>query len=455
MIHPARVQPLNAVPPREGRYVLYWMQASQRASCNHALEYAIRQANDRKLPLLAVFGLTANFPEARARHYAFMLEGLRETQVGLRRRGIPLIVRLGSPPEVARQLAAEACLLVIDRGYLRVQKQWRQELVRHAPCSVVQVESDVVVPVETASDKEEYAARTIRPRLQRQLATYLVALRETRLQRPWSEPIPEGLDLSDVSLLLRQLGVGGDVAPVRHFTGGTSQGLAHLERFLTRHLGRYDTDRNEPKLDATSHVSPYLHFGQLSPLEIALAVRDYEGPGPAAYLEELLVRRELACNFVHYNPAYDSYEALPGWALDTLARHAHDERPYLYTREQLERGQTHDPYWNAAMQEMLLTGYMHNYMRMYWGKKLIEWSRTPQEAYATLLYLNNKYFLDGRDPASFTNVAWCFGKHDRPWQERPVFGSVRTMNAAGLDRKFDMTGYLQRVSDLAARYGGH
>ncbi len=454
MIHPARLQSLNAVPPREGRYVLYWMQASQRAQCNHALEYAVRQANERKLPVLAVFGLTANFPEANARHYAFMLEGLRETQAALQRRGIPLVARLGSPPEVALQLARDAALLVMDRGYLRLQKQWRQEVARRAPCPVVQVETDVVVPVEVASAKEEYAARTIRPRIQRHLETYLVPLRETRLKRKWEGPAPEGLDLTDVNALLRQLGVSGEVAPVAHFTGGTSQGLAHLEQFLTHRLARYDTDRNEPKLDATSHVSPYLHFGQLSPLEIALAVREYEGPGPVAYLEELLVRRELSCNFVHHNAAYDSYEALPGWARDTLARHARDRREYLYTREQFERAQTHDPYWNAAMQEMLLTGYMHNYMRMYWGKKIIEWSRTPEEAYTTLLYLNNKYFLDGRDPASFTNVAWCFGKHDRPWQERPVFGTVRYMNAAGLNRKFDMAGYVQRVSDLAAGCGG-
>lgn len=453
MIHPTRVRPLNALPPREGQYVLYWMQASQRAQCNHALEYAIRQAIERGLSVLVAFGLTPDFPEANARHYAFMLEGLRETQAALARRGVPLVVRLGSPPEVALRLAQEAALLVTDRGYLRVQRQWRQEVARRAPCPVVQVESDVVVPVEVASDKEEYAARTIRPRVQRHLDTYLTPLQETRPKRRWDGPLPAGLDLSDVDAVVRQLTVTGEVAPVAHFTGGTSQGLARLEQFLANYIGRYDTDRNEPKLDATSHVSPYLHFGQLSPLQVALAVGEYEGPGPAAYLEELLVRRELACNFVHHNPIYDTYEALPGWARDALARHAADRREYLYTRQQFEQAATHDQYWNAAMQEMLLTGYMHNYMRMYWGKKIIEWSCTPEEAYATLLYLNNKYFLDGRDPSSFANVAWCFGKHDRPWQERPVFGTVRYMNAAGLNRKFDMSGYLQRVADLAARYG--
>lgn len=454
MIQPTRLQTLNARPPGSGQYVLYWMQASQRAQGNHALEYAVREARERGLPVLVGLGLTADFPEAQPRHYAFMLEGLRETQARLKRRGLPLVVRLGRPPAVALQLAAQAALLVTDRGYLRVQKQWRQEVAAAAPCPVVQVESDVVVPVEVTSAKEEYAARTLRPRLQRQLAEYLVPLEATNPARRWAGPLPEGIDLGNLDGVRRQLGLRGEVAPVTAFRGGSEAGRQRLEQFLARGLHRYETDRNEPKLDATSHLSPYLHFGQLAPLEVALAVSEFPGPGATAYLEELLVRRELSCNFTHYNPVYDTYDALPAWARDTLARHAADRREYVYTREQFEQARTHDPFWNAAMQELLLTGYMHNYMRMYWGKKVLEWSASPEEAFATLLALNNKYFLDGRDPASFANVAWCFGKHDRPWQERPIFGTVRYMNAAGLQRKFDMAGYQERIARLASEARG-
>jgi deoxyribodipyrimidine photo-lyase len=445
------------------------MQASQRAADNHALEYAVRQANALGLPLVVGFGLTADFPEANLRSYVFMLEGLRETQAELRRRKIALVVRRGSPPEVALELAARAALLVTDRGVLRVQKAWREEVARQAPCPVVQVESEVVVPVEVTSAKEEYAARTLRPRLHRHLEEYLQPLAPTRPRHSSLTLGLDSLELSEPEKLARSLGVDTDVPLSPLYRGGAQEANRRLQRFVEQGLAVYETDRNEPWKDATSHLSPHLHFGQISPLRLTLTVlehcgnplqvlallprREGEGTvplvaGAVGFLEELLVRRELAWNFTHYNPRYDEYEALPEWARLTLQRHASDRRPYVYSLAQLEQAQTHDPYWNAAMQEMLWTGYMHNYMRMYWGKKILEWTADPAAAYARLLSLNNKYFLDGRDPASFTNVAWCFGKHDRPWQERPVFGTVRYMNAAGLERKFDLGRYLARVAAL-------
>jgi deoxyribodipyrimidine photo-lyase len=197
-------------------------------------------------------------------------------------------------------------------------------------------------------------------------------------------------------------------------------------------------------------MSPYLHFGQISPVRIARRIRDAEAPAEAkeAYLEELVVRRELAVNFVYYNREYRSYDALPGWALETLEEHRGDPREATYSREELEAGQTDDPYWNAAMREMRVTGKMHNYMRMYWGKRFLEWHREPRDAFETCLAMNNKYFLDGRDANSFTGVAWCFGKHDRPWQERAIFGKVRYMNANGLERKFDIKEYVRWAESL-------
>ena len=447
MIQQERLQRLNDQPVCAGRYVLYWMQASQRADCNHALEYAVREANRLEQPVVVVFGLTDSFPDANARHYRFMLEGLAQTQASLARRGIQLVVIRKDPPQAALSLARDASLLVTDRGYLRIQKQWREQVAAKAKCLVLQVESDVVVSVETASQKEEYGARTLRPKLHRLLEQFLVPLQPTPPQHS-SLALPfEGLDLSDIPALLRQLKIAHEPS-VSRFTGGTREGLDLFGQFLHDGLSRYDEFRSDALADAVSHLSPYLHFGQLSPLQIALAVQRQAEPDVASYLEQLIVRRELAMNFAHYNPGYDEYEqAVPQWARQTLFEHAADPRP-LYTLEQLEHSETADPYWNAAMREMVLTGFLHNYLRMYWGKKIIEWSPSPEEAYRRLVFLNNKYFLDGRDPASWASIAWCFGKHDRPWPRRPVFGTVRYMNANGLRRKFDAEEYVRRVAAL-------
>jgi deoxyribodipyrimidine photo-lyase len=456
MIQPERVQFLNEEYPRRGRYVLYWMQQSQRASGNHALEFAIREANRLKLPVVVGFGITQRFPEAQERHYAFMLEGLRQTESALIKRGIRLVVRLSPPPLAALDLAGRAAVLVTDRGYLRVQRRWRERIAKEAPCRFVQVESDVVVPVEAASHKEEYAARTIRPKIGRHLARFLRPLEETRPKRDSLEAKLAGIDISDVGRLLGRLRVGRQALRVPHYRGGTAEARRLLAAFVKGALRRYEDDHSDPGKDALSHLSPYLHFGHISPIEIALAVRGARGPRRSskdAFLEELIIRRELSMNFVTYNPSYDTYDGLPDWARATLAKHRPDPREHTYGRRALERARTHDPYWNAAQRELLVTGKMHGYMRMYWGKKILEWSRTPEEAFRTALALNNRYELDGRDPNSFAGIAWCFGKHDRPWKERKIFGTVRWMSDAGLARKFDMDAYAMRVEELAEDHG--
>jgi deoxyribodipyrimidine photo-lyase len=427
------------------------MQQAQRAEWNHALEYATREANERKLPLVAAFGITRRFPGAQSRHYAFMLEGLQETQARLRQRGVRLVVRLAPPPETVAALSPGAALIVTDAGYLRVQRAWRRRVAREAGCRVVQVESDVVVPVESVSDKEEYAARTIRPKIHKRLSSFLKPLEETVLERSSLGIKLATVDISDVGEMLKKLAVANRANPVSAFAGGTSEAEKRLEKFLGSGLRDYADCHSDPGRGVESHLSPYLHFGQMSPLRIALAVGARRGVPRAAkddYLEELIVRRELAMNFCLMNDSYDSYGCLPDWARRTLQRHAGDARDYTYSVRQLERAETHDPYWNAAQREMVLTGKMHGYMRMYWGKKIIEWSATPESAFETALRLNNVYQLDGRDPNSFAGVAWCFGKHDRPWKERPVFGQVRWMSRDGLRRKFDMEAYLTRISAL-------
>ena len=451
-IQDARIQQLNDKEVKDKRYVLYWMQSSQRTEYNHALEYAVQQANELEQRLLVCFGLMDDYPEANARHYTFMLEGLQEVETSLKERNIKFVVQQGSPDEVALRLGEDASLIVCDRGYLRNQRQWRENVANKADCLVTQVESDVVVPVELVSDKKEYAARTIRPKIQKHLDDFLVELNTTSIDKSSKSMSVDGLDLSDIPALVDDLELDKSVESVSHlFKGGTSQAKAVLDDFIEDKFSSYESNRNQPQTSDVSHMSKYLHFGQISPVYIALQIQEAHTSQSNidAYLEEVIIRRELPMNFVYYMPdTYDAYDNLPDWAQETLQEHKDDEREYVYSRQELEDAQTHDDYWNAAMREMRYTGYMHNYMRMYWGKKILEWSNTPKYAYKTTLYLNNKYFLDGRDPNSFANVAWVFGQHDRGWTERDVLGKVRYMSAGGLERKAKPDKYVEKVDNL-------
>jgi deoxyribodipyrimidine photo-lyase len=450
LVQEERIQNLNGVEVQNGEYVLYWMQSSQRADHNHALEYAVQRANDLGQRLLVVFGLTDDYPEANLRHYAFMLEGLADVEGVLGRRRIKFVVRRGSPDEVALEAGERASLIVTDRGYMRPQKRWRERVAGEAGCPLVQVETDVVVPVELASGKQEHAARTLRPRIHEHLDEFLVELTPTKPDKQSSNMKEEGLDLSDIDGILDAMDLDTSVGRLgRLYRGGNSEAKKIFRRFLKKSLPDYDANRNQPQTDYVSHMSKYLHYGHVSPIWLALEAKDAGGgKNTDSFLEELIVRRELTFNFVFYNDDYDSYANLPGWAKKTLEDHKEDGREYTYTQKQLENAETHDEYWNAAMKEMVHTGYMHNYMRMYWGKKILEWSNTPEDAYRTTLYLNNKYFLDGRDPNSFANVAWVFGQHDRGWTEREVYGKVRYMSSGGLERKARPRQYVEKVERL-------
>lgn len=444
-----RIRILNERGICDGAYVLYWMQASQRATLNHALEYAAFEANRLDLPLLVGFGIMDDYPEANLRHYTFMVEGLRDTESALKARRIKLVVLRGHPVNIALKLGKRASLIVTDRGYLRHQKEWRNAVASDAACKVVQVESDVIVPVNTITGKREFAARTIRPRISKHLKNYLRGIQQVKIEKSSIYLKEKGLNLGDAEKLCASLELDRSVSPVSHFfRGGTTEAMNRFRKFCKERLGNYSCNRNHPETDDVSHMSKYLHFGMISPIWLLMELRKHAGPRSIdfeTYVEELLVRRELAMNFVEFTPNYDSYECLPGWAKATLGKHARDKRSPQYSASQLENAETHDKYWNASMLEMRCTGYMHNYMRMYWGKKILEWSSSPQHAYRTALALNNKYFLDGRDPNSFANIAWVFGNHDRPWQEREIYGKVRCMMASGLERKCDIRAYVQKV----------
>ncbi|TVR96923.1 MAG: deoxyribodipyrimidine photolyase [Rhodospirillales bacterium] len=454
MVETERIRHLNDTPEQDGRYVLYWMQQSQRTRANPALELAVAAANERSLPVVVGFGLTDDYPEANARHYAFMLQGLRDVRDRLHERGIPFVVRRGPPDRVAIGLAGEAALVVCDRGYLRHQKAWRAHVARAAPTRVVQVEGDVVVPLDLASSKREYAARTLRPKIHRHWDRFLVDLDDTEVAAASDAPeLASDVDVGDWQAVLATLKVDRSVVPVSRFHGGEAEAERRLGSFLADRFDGYAEGRSEPAAWQCSHLSPYLHFGHISPVRVARAAQQARcgrGEDRAAFLEELIVRRELAANYVNFTPDYDRYDALPNWAQKTLDRHRRDPRRPGYGLDQLEAAATDDPYWNAAMREMTATGFMHNMMRMYWGKMILKWTEEPEAAFDLALRLNNRYFLDGRDANSFTGVAWCFGLHDRPWPERPIFGTVRSMTAGGLERKFRIGDYVEAVGRLVA-----
>ena len=451
-IHPDRVRRLNDRPWRPGRFVLYWMQQAQRAQDNPALRFACGQGQRLGLPVVVVFALLRRYPEATRRHFRFMLEGLVETEQALAAAGIPLLVRRGEPVPVVLDLAQQAAGIVCDRAYLPPLVAWRTTVAASASCAVWQVETELVVPADTASERVEVAARTLRPRIMRHLAEHLEVATDAPVQSA-DPPTLMGESLHDLDGLCQGIDADRTPGPVtRFFAGGHTNAERALDRFMRTALDGYAVRRRHPEAAAVSHLSPYLQYGQISAQRIAATVAARPGTASAdrdAFLDELIVRRELAHNFTLRHPAWDRYEGIPAWARESLARHAGDPRPHVYDLTQLEAATTHDPYWNAAMTEARLTGYMHNHLRMYWGKKILEWSPDAQTAHARCLYLNNRYFLDGLSPNSYANVGWLFGLHDRPWPERPIFGTVRYMNAAGLERKCDIAAYVAGIRRLA------
>jgi deoxyribodipyrimidine photo-lyase len=438
-----------------GRCVVYWVQRAQRAFDNPALDAAVEAANALGKPLVVFHGLTPRYPNANERHYAFLLDGIADLARGVEARGAAFAFRPWPANDLVR-FAAEvrAALVVGDENPLREPERWRRAAAERLPTALVTVDADVVVP-SALFPKEEYAARTIRPKIHAHLERFLVPSREPRARVAWpSRERPASLPLEKAALL-RDLPLDRSAAPVPGARGGSKAGLAALRGFLDGRLARYHERRNRPEhADGTSLLSAYLHFGHLGPRGVALAARDSGAPpeAVAAFLEELIVRRELAVNYVARNPAYDRYEGLHAWARRSLEERLSDARAHLYSDAQLERGETHDPLWNAAQREMVRTGRMHGYLRMYWAKKILEWTEHPAAAFDAAVRLNDRYELDGRDPNGYTGIAWAIGgKHDRPWAPaRPIFGTIRYMSLASTSRKFDGRAYMARVAALEA-----
>lgn len=444
------------------RPVMYWMQKAQRAHDNPALDFAAAAANLRGRPLVVLFVLT-DYPSANPNHYRFMLEGLRETALDLRARGIGFRLRRGPMEETILRELSGASLAVCDEGRLRHELAWRNRLAAEMAgrIPVCIIETEAVVPPRIASEKEEYAAVTIRPRISAHLPRFLSevtgarsgANREEAMRVPCDAATEASEDLHFTAYdAPAQAEYPHDRIGYQRlaFTPGHRAGMARFARFVrSGQLDGYDSLRNDPNAEGQSGLSPYLHFGQISPVPLARAALRHGGPSAQAFVEQLVVRRELAANFVLRNPGYDRYEsAVPDWARTSLAA---ETRHDAYGEAVLESGETDDPYWNAAQREMVLTGKMHNYLRMYWGKRLLAWHADPKRAFDLAIRLNDRYSLDGRDPNGYTGVAWCFGRHDRPWPHQPFFNTVRAMVPAGLKRKFDVKAYAARMESLYSR----
>jgi deoxyribodipyrimidine photo-lyase len=428
-----------------GKYIVYWMNHSQRAHFNHSLEFAIDLSNKYKKPLLVYFPVTDKYRFSNIRYYKFMLEGVLEAKRDIEKRGIKFsIEKVNNIKEAILNLVDNALALVIDKSYLKFYRNLNNKIIQESRISVFEVESDVIIPVEIVSNKQEPYAHLIRQKIYGMIDKFLIPLKHRKVE---INSLNYDFGVNDTENILNSLNIDRSVSTVKYI-GGYSQARKYLEEFISKKLYRYKQFRSHPELDYQSNLSPYLHFGHISPIEIAIEILSKYGrdENVESFFNEMIIWRELARNFCYYNPNYNQYEGIPNWAKQTLEQHLSDKRDYIYSLEELENAKTHDEYWNAAQNELLKTGKMHNYMRMYWCKKIIEWTEHPKQAFDIACYLNDKYELDGRDPNGYAGISWCFGTHDRPWQERKIFGKVRYMSKSGLENKFDMRKYLEKVN---------
>jgi len=430
--------------------VVYAMARDQRVADNWALLYAQQIALERQQPLVVVCPLKDEFPELTLHQTQFMIEGLKQVERQLAGLNIPLLVATNKRRETLLGLLGQvsAGTVVVDFSPLRASRVWKGSLADVLAIPVIEVDAHNIVPCCAASPKQEYAAYTFRPKIDRLLGRFLTEF-PSPVKHPFGYAEPKAA--IDWRQVCRAITVDPSARLASGILAGPSAAFDRLQAFLETRLQSYAERRNDPNAEAQSGLSPFLHFGQISAQRVALETqRHAENLGSQeAFLEELIVRRELSDNFCFYNAHYDSFSGFPDWAKKSLDQHRGDPRPYLYSRELFETAATHDELWNAAQLEMVLTGKMHGYMRMYWAKKMLEWSPTPEEALATALYLNDKYELDGRDPNGYAGAAWSIGGvHDRPWFERDIFGKVRYMSERGCRGKFDVPGYIARIQSL-------
>ncbi len=442
-MNPQRIRFLKEGPGRKGP-VVYWMSRDQRCQDNWALLVAQDLALEKKAPLLVVFCLVPHFLGAALRQYAFMINGLQELTQALERKHIPFYCLFGEPgervPSFLKQI--DAACLITDFDPLRQKRKWKKTVAESLAIPFWEVDAHNIVPCWIVSPKQEFGAYTFRPKhghLIHEFDEDFPPLKNHPY--PWKELVPP----IDWKKFWADLPIDRSIPEIGWLKPGEKAAHRTLNLFIKHSLPGYLLKRNDPNQQGQSNLSPYLHFGQISAQRIVIEIRKarVDPEAQKAFLEELIIRRELSDNYCYYNPDYDNPAGFPAWAQKTLADHREDRREYLYTSEQFKKAQTHDPLWNAAQMEMVHKGKMHGYLRMYWAKKILEWTKSPEEAQRIAITLNDKYELDGRDPNGYTGIAWSIGGlHDRAWGERPVFGKVRYMSYKGSKTKFDVDRYV-------------
>ena len=446
---------MNKQPMRaEARCVIYWMQKDQRSRDNWALVRAIEVANEHKVPVVVAFFVWEGMKNAYVRHYDFMLRGLGELAADLSAQQIGCVMRHLRPVDGIVGLCRELkpIMVVTDQAYLLLGKQRRAEAGQRLPVLLEAVDAAMIVPPAVLSDKQLYASYIARPRLRDQFDRFLTNYPELSVAVPWSSKL-DGLEVSQPETVLALLKLDDSAGAVKQASGMTTA-QSILKVFISEGVGRYKDTAGDPMASSTSQLSAYLHYGQISAQRVVWELK--HAPTYARdrdsidkYLDELVTWRELSTNFAAYNTHYNTYDGTPDWAKKTLAAHADDEREYIYTSDDFEQAKTHDELWNAAQLEMMKTGRMHGYMRMYWAKKILEWTPSPQQAMRLAVYLNDKYELDGREPNGYAGIMWAIGGlHDRPWFEREVYGQIRYMNYNGAKKKFNVNGYINWVNQL-------
>ena len=440
-----RVRALKDGSKREGK-VVYWMSRDQRVEDNWALLYAQELALQMKAPLAVIFCLVPQFLDATLRQFAFMLRGLEQVEQSLKDLRISFFLLKGWPQKEIPKFVTEnkVTMLVTDFDPLRIKRQWKGEVAHELDIPLYEVDTRNIVPCWVASPKQEYGAYTLRPKIHRYLTDFLEKFSKVRTHPfAWGGEVKK----TDWKRAIDSLEVNRDVTEVDWLDPGERAACKTLDDFLNNKLPEYALKRNDPTENGVSHLSPYLHFGQISAQRVALEVKKHrvKSEHKDSFLEELIVRRELSDNYCFYNDKYDQFGGFHPWAQKTLNEHRGDKREYLYSLEEFEEAKTHDDLWNAAQMEMVHRGKMHGYLRMYWAKKILEWTESPERALEIAIYLNDKYELDGRDSNGYAGIAWSMGGvHDRPWNERPVFGKIRYMSYAGCKRKFDIKSYIQK-----------
>lgn len=430
--------------------IIYWMSRDQRADDNWALLFAQEMALKQKASLGVAFCLVPQFLQATIRQYGFMLQGLQETEKNLEARNISFFLLTGSPEEEIPKFTDKykVSALITDFDPLRLKRAWKKGALDRVNIPVYEVDTHNIVPCWIASPKQEFAAYTFRPKVNRLLTEFLdefPALKKHPFS--WGKKIRQ----IDWRRVKKELKVDRKVLEVDWIKPGARAAHQILKHFIEHKLSDYDAKRNDPNQDGQSNLSTYLHFGQISAQRVALEIQKKSASAgeQEAFIEELIVRRELADNFCFYNEHYDNFTGFPDWAKKTLNEHRHDRREYLYSLDHFETGRTHDSLWNAAQKEMVKLGKMHGYLRMYWAKKILEWTETPEKAMEIAIYLNDKYELDGRDPNGYVGIAWSIGGvHDRAWFPKPVFGKIRYMSYKGARSKFDVKAYITKVNNL-------